>query len=135
MIRSQKLIGLVLISVLSALPSLAHSHWAYKDSMSKAEILAKIIGSTLIGSTSSGSTYSEYYTADGIVHGTDSKTGKYAAKWSIRDDDLMCWAYPPNFAIGGCVLLVLKGDIVKFQLINGSTEGPAKLVPGNPGGL
>jgi hypothetical protein len=47
----------------------------------------------------------------------------------------MCWAYPPNFAIGGCVLLVLSADTVKFQLINGSTEGPAKLLPGNPKGL
>jgi hypothetical protein len=135
MMSVRKLIGLVLMGASSAMPSLAYSHWAYTGTMTKAEIVAKIIGNTLTGSTSTGSTFAEYYTPDGVVHGVDSKTGKYTAKWSIRDDDLMCWAYGPSFAIGGCVLLVLKGDAVQFQLINGSTEPGAKLLRGNPKGL
>ena len=125
--------GLGLFAAIASLPSLAFGHWAYTGTMSKAEILSKVIRNTVIGTTPSGSTYAEYYTPDGIVHGIDSKTGKYTAKWSIRDDDLMCWA--SDNAVEGCVLLVIKGDTIKYQLINGSTEGPVKLVSGNPKGL
>jgi hypothetical protein len=125
-------LGLIVCTLVT--PSLAFSHWAYSGTMTKAEILSKIIGNTVTG-TSGGSTYSEYYTPDGVVHGVDSKSGKYTARWSIRDDDLMCWATPPNFAIEGCVLLTISGDTVTYQLINGSTEGPVKLHPGNPNNL
>ena len=127
------LIGLGLLAVIASLPSLAFSHWAYTGTMTKAEILSKVIRNTVMGTTPNGSAYAEYYTPDGIVHGIDSKTGKYTARWSLRDDDLMCWA--SDNAVEGCVLLVIKGDTIKYQLINGSTEGPVKLVPGNPKGL
>jgi hypothetical protein len=134
--HSRTLTGFALFcAALLALPSLGYSHWAYTGALTKAEILAKIIGNTLTGSTSSGSTYADYYTVDGVVHGNDSKTGKYTAKWTVRDDDLMCWAYPPSFNIGGCVLLVLKDNVVKFQLIDGSVEPAATLLTGNPLGL
>lgn len=113
----------------------AFSHWAYTGTMTKAEILSEIIGNTVTGTTSEGSTYAEYYTSDGTVHGIDSKSGKYTAKWSIRDDDLMCWALPPSFAIEGCVLLIKNGDTVTYQKIDGSTEGPVKLLSGNPKNL
>ena len=129
----KKLMGLGLFAAIASLPSLAFGHWSYTGTMPKSEILSKVIRNTVIGTTPSGSTYAEYYTPDGIVHGIDSKTGKYTAKWSIRDDDLMCWA--SDNTIEGCVLLVISGDTIKYQLINGSTEGPVKLVPGNPKGL
>ena len=45
----------------------------------------------------------------------------------------MCWV--SDNTIEGCVLLVISGDTIKYQLINGSTEGPVKLVSGNPKGL
>jgi hypothetical protein len=131
----KKLMGLGLLVATMSAPSLAFGHWAYTGTMTKAEIISKVIGNTVTGTTSSGSTYSEYYTRDGVVHGIDSKSGKYTAKWSIRNDDLMCWAPAPGFTIEGCVLLVISGDTIRYQLINGSTEGPVKLVPRNPKGL
>jgi hypothetical protein len=128
---------LMVLGMLGALstPSVAFSHWAYKGTMTKSEILSQVIGNTVTGTTSSGSSYAEYYTPDGVVHGFDSKKGKYTAKWSIRDDDLMCWASAANSAIEGCVLLVMRQGTITYQLIDGSTEGPVKLVPGNPKGL
>jgi hypothetical protein len=123
------------MTAIMAAPSLAFGHWAYTGTMTKAEILSKVIGNTVTGTTSSGSTYAEYYTPEGVVHGIDSKSGKYTAKWSIRDDDLMCWASSTDGAIEGCVLLVISGDTIRYQLINGSTEGPVKLIAGNPKGL
>jgi hypothetical protein len=135
MARVTKLIILGLTSAILSDPSVALSHWAYTNTMTKAEILSKVIGNTVTGATSSGSTYAEYYTPDGVIHGLDSKKGKYTAKWSIRDDDLMCWASATDSAIEGCVLLVIKGDTITYQLIDGSTEGPVKLVSGNPKGL
>ena len=124
--------GLGLIAAIVLAPSLAFSHWAYTGTMTKAEIMSKVIGNTVTGTTSNGSTYSEYYSRDGVVRGVDSKSGKYTAKWSIRDDDLMCWAPAPGFTIEGCVLLLIRGDTISYQLINGSTEGPVKLLSGNP---
>jgi len=132
---TKKRMGLGLMAAIVSVPSLAFGHWAYTGTMTKAEIISKVIGNTVTGNTSRGSVYSEYYTRDGEVHGIDSKNGKYTAKWSIRDDDLMCWAPAPGFTIEGCVLLVISGDTIRYQLIDGSTEGPVKLVPGNPKGL
>jgi hypothetical protein len=134
MIRKETLVALGLASAILA-PSAALSHWAYTGAMTKAEILSKVIGNSVTGTTSSGSTYAEYYTSDGVVHGIDSKSGKYKAKWSIRDDDLMCWAAASDNKIEGCVLLILSGDTIVYQLIDGSTEGPVKLLLGNPKGL
>jgi len=133
--RRKRLMGLGLLAAIASVPSLAFGHWAYTGTMTRAEILSKVIGNTVTGTTSSGSAYAEYYTPDGIVHGIDSRTGKYTAKWSIRDDDLMCWASAADNAVEGCVLLIISGDTIIYQLINGSTEGPVKLVPGNPKGL
>ena len=116
-------------------PSAAFSHWAYTGAMTRADILSKVIGNTVTGTTSKGSIYAEYYTPDGVVHGVDSKTGKYKARWSVRDDDLMCWASASDNKIDGCVLLILTGDTIAYQLIDGSTEGPVKLLVGNPKGL
>ena len=135
MILTRKVIALALTGVIVSGPSTAFSHWAYTGTMTKTDILSKVIGNTVTGTTSSGSTYAEYYTPDGVVHGLDSKSGKYTAKWSIRNDDLMCWASAKDSAIEGCVLLIIKGDTITYQLINGSIEGPVRLLPGNPKGL
>ena len=62
------LIGLGLLAVIASLPSLAFAHWAYTGTMTKAEILSKVIRNTVMGTTPSGSAYAEYYTPDGIVH-------------------------------------------------------------------
>lgn len=130
-----KLLPLLSLVAASAISAPASSHWAQEGTMTKAEILNRIIGNTMTGSTTDGTTYTEYYAPDGTIRGTEPTNGAYEGRWSVRDDDVMCWAYAPDYAIIGCVLLILKGDTVNFRLIDGHTEPPAKLLPGNPAGL
>lgn len=118
-----------LLATLSLVPA-AQAHWAYPNALTKADIEAKVIGSTLSG-TIGGVTFSEYYLPDGTLRGVDSGNGAYAGRWSIRDDDAMCWAYAPSYEIAGCVLLVLDGDKVTLQQISGDVEGVVTLSPGN----
>ncbi|WP_374384882.1 hypothetical protein [Dongia sp.] len=118
-----------LLAILSAVPA-AHAHWAYPNALTKMDIEAKIIGSTLSGVIGDVS-FAEYYLPDGTLRGVDAEKGPYTGRWSIRGDDAMCWAYAPSYEIAGCVLLVLDGDQVTLQQISGDIEGVVTLSPGN----
>lgn len=131
----QRILGILFAGMLAALPLVAQGHWMYPDALTRDQILATIIGNTMTGSLEDGSTYTEYYAADGTIHGTEPTNGAYEGRWSIRDDDAMCWSYAPDYAVIGCVLLYVEGDTVSFQLINGETEPAAMLHAGNPFGL
>lgn len=120
-------LGLVLVA------SPASAHYAWEGELTAAEIRATIAGNSLTGEYE-GKAYTEYYDADGTIHGS-SADGPYKGKWSVRDDDLMCFAYEPDYAIIGCVMLFVNADTVTFRLIDGTEEPPAKLRPGNPEGL
>jgi len=131
----QRIFGVVLAATALAGPTLAESHYLYPDAMSGTEIRSTIIGNTMSGTLEDGTEWTEYYDPDGTIRGIDSANGGYNGRWSIREDDVMCWAYAPDFAIIGCVLLNIEGDVVSFQQIGGHTEPPAKLLTGNPLGL
>jgi hypothetical protein len=120
-------LGLFLIA------SPAAAHYAWDGELTAAQITATIAGNSLAGQFE-GKDYTEYYDPDGTIHGQTAE-GPYKGKWSVRDDDLMCFAYEPDYAIIGCVMLFLDADTVTFRLIDGTEEPPAKLLTGNPKGL
>ena len=131
----QRIAGFVVAAALTFGPLLASGHYMYPDAMTAEQIRTTIIGNTMTGALADGTVYTEYYDPDGTIRGTDSVNGPYAGRWSIRADDVMCWAYAPDYAIIGCVLLTIDGDTVNFQQIGGHTEPPAKLMTGNPSNL
>jgi hypothetical protein len=100
------------------------------------EISKTIISNTLTGQAKDGSGYAEYYAPDGVIHGQSEKGGAYKARWWLRKEDhLMCFKYGEGPFDAGCTRLSLSGGKVEFVLMDGTVEGSATLLSGNPKNL
>jgi len=100
------------------------------------EIAKTIIGNTVSGQAKDGSAFAEYYAPDGVIRGQSEKGGAYKARWWLRKEDhLMCFKYGDGPFDAGCTRLSLSGDTVKFVLMDGTVEGSATLLNGNPKNL
>lgn len=87
------------------------------------QITATITGNTVQGSMTASGSYTEYYSADGTVHGPG-----YKAKWSV-EGDTMCWVY--DGSPKECWNAALSDDQVSW-IKDGKTEGDGTILPGNP---
>ena len=97
------------------------------------EISKNIIGSTMTGQAKDGGSYAEYYAPDGAIRGQSEKGGTYTGTWWLRkEDSLMCFKYGDGPFDAGCTRLALSGDKVDFVLMDGTMEGTATLLNGNP---
>lgn len=97
------------------------------------QISKTIVGNTMTGQTKDGGGYAEYYAPDGTIHGQSEKSGAYKGSWWLRkEDSLMCFKYGDGPFDAGCVRLALAGDKVEFVLMDGTREGTATLLTGNP---
>jgi len=115
--------------VLSALGSRAED----QSFLTLDEISKTIIGNTMTGQAKDGGGYAEYYAPDGVIHGQSDKRGAYKGSWWLRkQDNLMCFKYGDGPFDAGCTRLSLSGDKVEFVLMDGTVEGSATLLPGNP---
>lgn len=100
------------------------------------EISKTIIGNTMTGQAKDGGGYAEYYAPDGVIHGQSEKGGAYKGSWWLRkEDNLMCFKYGDGPFDAGCRRLELTGDKVDFVLMDGTVEGSATLLTGNPKNL
>jgi len=100
------------------------------------QISKTIIGNTMTGQAKDGGGYAEYYAPDGVIHGHSDKSGAYKGSWWLRkEDNLMCFKYGDGPFDAGCVRLALAGDKVDFVLMDGTLEGTATLLTGNPKNL
>jgi hypothetical protein len=100
------------------------------------QISKTIIGNTMTGQAKDAGAYAEYYAADGVIHGRSEKGGAYKAQWWLRKEDhLMCFKYGDGPFDAGCTRLSLSGDKVEFILMDGTAEGWATLLSGNPKNL
>ena len=100
------------------------------------EISKTIVGNTMTGQAKDGCDYAEYYAPDGAIHGRSEKGGAYEARWWLRkEDNLMCFKYGDGPFDAGCTRLSLTGDKVEFVLMDGTVEGSATLLSGNPKSL
>jgi len=100
------------------------------------EISKTIIGNTMTGQAKDGGSYAEYYAPDGVIHGQSEKGGAYKGSWWLRkEDNLMCFKYGDGPFDAGCARLALAGDKVDFVLMDGTMEGTATLLTGNPKNL
>jgi hypothetical protein len=99
------------------------------------EISKAIIGNTMTGQAKDGG-YAEYYAPDGVIHGRSEKRGAYKGSWWLRkEDNLMCFKYGDGPFDAGCTRLALTGGKVDFVLMDGTVEGSATLLTGNPKNL
>jgi hypothetical protein len=115
-----------------------HSICAVKSgrSLTLDEISKTIIGNTMTGETKDGIGYAEYYAPDGVIHGHSEEGGAYKTSWWLRkEDNLICFRYGDGAFEAGCVRLSLAGDKVDFVLMDGTVEGSATLLTGNPKNL
>ena len=97
------------------------------------EISKNIIGNTMTGQARDGGGYAEYYAPDGAIRGQAEKGGAYKGSWWLRkEDNLMCFKYGDGPFDAGCARLALTGDKVDFVLMDGTMEGTATLLTGNP---
>jgi hypothetical protein len=102
--------------------------WA-ADPLTGAQIQAQIVGNTVDG-TAGDVEYTEFYAADGTIHGLGDD-GPYAGQWSIENDH-MC------FDLGEtkeCDKVQLDGAKVQLFADDGSLVAVGELKPGNPGNL
>jgi hypothetical protein len=88
-----------------------------------AQLRAVISGNTVTGSMDSSGRYTEFYAADGTVHGKD-----YRAKWTI-EGDTMCWLYDGQPK--DCWQAALRRDQVKW-IKDGKVQGSGTVLKGNP---
>ncbi|MEM8650823.1 MAG: hypothetical protein AAGF54_09865 [Pseudomonadota bacterium] len=104
--------------------SLPLSVSAYASELASGEQLSKAIsGNTVQGGMTDTGAYTEYYAADGVVHGPD-----YKAKWLIEDDK-MCWIYEGSSK--DCWDAAINGDQISW-IKDGKTLGTGAIFPGNP---
>ncbi|MGH6959992.1 MAG: hypothetical protein ACREE7_05870 [Dongiaceae bacterium] len=97
------------------------------------QISKTIIGNTMTGQAKDGGGYAEYYAPDGVIRGQSEKGGAYKGSWWLRkEDNLMCFKYGDGPFDAGCARLALAGDRVDFVLMDGTMEGTATLLTGNP---
>jgi hypothetical protein len=98
--------------------------------MSIEQMQADIIGNSMSGRTDAGDEYIEHYTPNGKIIGLSKATGRYEAKWSFRQDGLMCFRYGDGAFDGGCVHLARDGDRIGIIRVDGSHEPSATLIQG-----
>jgi hypothetical protein len=98
--------------------------------MSIDQMKAEIIGNSMSGKTDAGDEYLEHYMPDGTIVGLSKSSGRYQAKWSFRQDGLMCFRYGDGAFDGGCVHLSRDGDQIGLTRVDGSVEPTAILTPG-----
>ena len=70
--------------------------------------------------------YTEFYAADGVVHGPN-----YKAKWSV-EGNTMCWVYEGSPK--DCWNASIKGDQVSW-VKDGKSGGTGTILSGNPNKL
>lgn len=87
------------------------------------QIEKAISGNTVQGSMVDGSRYTEFYAANGTIHGSD-----YKGHWHIKDNQ-MCFKYGEDPA--NCWSVEVEGDQV-FWVVDGKKDGSGTVVPGNP---
>lgn len=110
--------------LLTIATSFALSGSVYASELATGEqISSAISGNTVQGGMADTGAYTEYYAADGVVHGSD-----YTAKWSIEDDK-MCWVYEGSDK--DCWNASINGDQVSW-IKEGKTLGTGTVFPGNP---
>jgi hypothetical protein len=98
--------------------------------MSINQMKAEIIGNSMRGKTDAGDEYVEHYAPDGRIIGLSKESGKYEAKWSFRQDGLMCFRYGDGDFDGGCVRLSRNGGRIGIIRVDGSHEPTATLIQG-----
>ncbi|MGK9234986.1 hypothetical protein KXS07_24800 [Inquilinus limosus] len=119
------MIRLITVPLLLLLPATALA----AETLTGAEIQARIVGNTIDG-TAGDVDYTEFYAADGTIHGLGDD-GPYSGQWSI-EGDRMC------FDLGEtkeCDQLRLDGTKVELIGEDGSLVAVGELKPGNPGNL
>jgi hypothetical protein len=97
--------------------------------LAAAQIQAQIVGNTIEG-TAGDVEYTEFYAADGTIHGLGDD-GPYTGQWSIENDH-MC------FDLGEtkeCDRVQVDGNKVQLTGDDGSLVAVGELKPGNPGNL
>lgn len=84
----------------------------------------RVIGNTVTGTMSPDSAYTEFYAADGSIHGSS-----YEARWTIEDDKL-CFDYDEAPQID-CYGVKIDGNSVEWHRQD-EVQGKGTLVEGNP---
>jgi len=110
-----------LLSTVAILLAFTSAHAA--DLATGQQISEAITGNTVQGSMDASGAYTEYYAADGVVHGAD-----YKAKWSV-EGDTMCWVYEGSPK--DCWGVSLKDGQVSW-IKEGKTLGTGSILSGNP---
>ncbi|MES1930892.1 hypothetical protein SADO_16653 [Salinisphaera dokdonensis CL-ES53] len=87
-------------------------------------IRERVIGNTVTGTMSPDSAYTEFYAADGSIHGAS-----YEARWTIEDDQL-CFDYDESPQID-CYGVKIDGESVEWHRQD-EVQGKGTLVEGNP---
>lgn len=88
-----------------------------------AQIRKAVSGNTVTGAMDASGRYTEFYAADGTVHGKD-----YRAKWTV-EGDTMCWLYDGQPK--DCWQAAVKGANVKW-IKDGKVQGTGTVLKGNP---
>lgn len=88
-----------------------------------AQIRKAVSGNTVTGAMDASGRYTEFYAADGTVHGKD-----YRAKWTI-EGDTMCWLYDGQPK--DCWSAAVRRDQVKW-IKDGKVQGTGTVLKGNP---
>lgn len=89
-------------------------------------IRAAVAGNTVQGSMAASGPYTEFYAADGTIHGKD-----YKGAWRI-EGEAMCFRYGEDPE--ACWQVGLAGDQVTW-IKDGQADGTGTIVPGNPNGF
>jgi hypothetical protein len=109
-----------LVAVTLATPALS------QDLATADAIRAAVAGNTVQGSMLDSGAYTEFYAADGTIHGDG-----YEGAWTV-DGDTMCFAYGEDPAT--CWQVRLSGDQVAW-IQEGAERGTGTIVSGNPNGF
>ena len=109
-----------LVAATLATPALA------QDLASGDAIRAAVAGNTVQGSMLDSGAYTEFYAADGTIHGDG-----YAGAWTVNGD-AMCFAYGEEPAT--CWQVRLSDDQVAW-VQDGAERGTGTIVSGNPNGF
>ncbi len=99
--------------VVEPLRHLADSDPIKARMLSQNDLKQAIVGNTLSGYYLNQVKWSEYYSADGKVHGKDDAKGTYEAKYEIKDGKL-CFIYP-EASRNWCSMVSRNGDHVDIM--------------------
>lgn len=82
--------------------------------MNEADLHAKLVGNTLSGKYADGVTWCEYYDPSGEIKGTDTKQGRYVAKYKITNQ-FVSFDYSNGFADWTATIALNDGKVTFFQ--------------------